>query len=402
MKSYKLYIAALAAIGFTMPACQQNEGIPEQTVYSDEAIVFTTPYTVRSSVLRDGDFNEGDQVGVIGYCNRGTHPDYPNRESGPFEWEAKKVFAQPDMFYNTSLTYEGNGYLAYSSYVTGENQRENGICPWYNDPTYLYSFFAYYPYVNVSGKNNEGMVSIDGQNNMGTIKLTGRNDEGNPSITYTMPYNANSSLDTDLELNRVPDLMLAYAIDRRQANGAVPLSFRHMFTALQFEVNNYTDQNATIESIEIVGTKYYRSLKVTGEQSGYDVGNDWYNGTFTVVSGQGVTCPRGEGTIETGITPTKTPIADADGDPITLMFITDDDNNNDNKGAIVDSNGSCEIRVNIMGRSGTATMDLKNNKTFNAGRRNIFSINLVGNDIVLQLRPTDTWEDDGDSDIVFE
>ena len=72
------------------------------------------------------------------------------------------------------------------------------------------------------------------------------------------------------------------------------------------------------------------------------------------------------------------------------------------EGAIVDSNGSCEIRVTIAGRTGTAHMDLKENKTFNAGTRNIFSINLVGDDIVLQLRPTDTWEDDGDSDIVFE
>lgn len=401
MKSYKLYIAALAAIVLTMPACRQDEGIPEQTEYSDEAIVFTTPYSVRSSVLRNGDFNEGEQVGVIGYCNRGTHPEYPDRESGPFEWEAKKVFAMPDMFYNTSLTYEGNGYLAYSSYVTGTNDTEQGICPWYNDPTYLYSFFAYYPYVSVSGNNNEGTVKIDG-NNSGTIRLTERDHQGNPSITYTMPYDVSSSSGTSLALNRVPDLMLAYAIDRRQANGAVQLDFRHMFTALQFEVNNYTSQDATIESIEIVGRNYYRSLTVTGEQSGYDVGTDRYDGTFTVVSGQGVTCPRGEGTIETGIMPTKTTIADADGDPITLMFITDDDNNNDNKGAIVDSNGSCEIRVTIAGRTGTAHMDLKENKTFNAGTRNIFSINLVGDDIVLQLRPTDTWEDDGDSDIVFE
>ena len=69
--------------------------------------------------------------------------------------------------------------------------------------------------------------------------------------------------------------------------------------------------------------------------------------------------------------------------------------------AIVDNNGTCTVTVNVR-KKREATMDMKAQKTFTPGTRNIFSINLVGNNLILQLRPTSQWEDDGDSEIVFE
>ena len=44
------------------------------------------------------------------------------------------------------------------------------------------------------------------------------------------------------------------------------------------------------------------------------------------------------------------------------------------------------------------------NQSFQSGVRSIFSINVIGNDIYVQMRSDGTWENDGDSDsdITFE
>lgn len=408
MKRNNLYIATLAFIALMLPACQQDEDIPSHTGYSDEVITFNTPYSARS-VLRDGDFEEGDKVGVIGYCKRGSNPSNPNEDLGPVSWDTKQVFAQPDMFYNKKLTYTGNGTFTYQGYFD-EDHREisTGICPWYNNQNYLYSFFAYYPYVELDWPNN-GTVKNDKHDNMGTIELSSENAAGNPVITYTMPRETQYNNAQPFPVDNVPDLMLAYETDHRQANGAVPLQFRHIFTALQFEVNNYTTEEATITNITLEGRNFYKSIKVTGEQSGYDIGNDRYNGSFDILDGQNeLTIPAGTITSGSGddptvgeITPSVTPITTADGETLTLMLITDNEDNSVDKGAIVDNNGTCTVTVNVRNKR-EATMDMKAQKTFTPGTRNIFSINLVGNNLILQLRPTSQWEDDGDSEIVFE
>lgn len=408
MKYYDLYIAALALLPLLTAGCQQEDGLPPHTGYSDEVITFNTPYWARS-VLRDGDFEEGDKVGVIGYCKRGENPSNPDADMGPYPWEAKRVFAQPDMFYNKELTYAGNGTFTYEGYYDEDHQEVyTGICPWYNDRSYYYSFFAYYPYAELTN-GNTGTIRDAGGNAMGTITLSGENAEGNPVITYTMPRTGSESTAQISKLDNVPDFMLAYVTNHRQQNGAVPLEFRHLFAALQFEVNNYTPNDATIEYIKLEGSRFYKSITVTGEQSGYDVGSDRYSGVFDVLDGQGsLLCPAGtieatggDGSTSGEITPKTTTITDRNGEPVTLMFITDDDDNSDNKGAIVDGSGFCRISVKVTGRI-EAPLEITENKTFNAGTRNIFSINLVGNNLILQLRATDRWEDDGDSEIVFE
>ena len=46
-------------------------------------------------------------------------------------------------------------------------------------------------------------------------------------------------------------------------------------------------------------------------------------------------------------------------------------------------------------------MELKD-ASFRPGMRSVFNINIVGNDFIIQVESEDTWEDGGDSDIVFE
>lgn len=214
-----------------LAACQQAE-LPQETPgYSDRAILFTSPYTAtRSPNMRYGAFNEGDRVGVLGYAPARGQEDY---STSP--WDTKKEFATPDVFYNEPLTYQGDGAWNYS-WSTGDDPA-GGLHPWYDDPDYTYAFFAYYPYVQM-GHGVSGTLHNDNGDSMGTIELSGENETGDPTITYTLPHNGNSTYSA-LDWEVVPDFMLAYKVDHREADGAVNLDFRHLLCAFEFEINNY-------------------------------------------------------------------------------------------------------------------------------------------------------------------
>lgn len=187
----------------SMISCTQND-LPQGTETFDGGIVFTSPYSItRSEALRYGSFKEGDKVGVLGYCeaeNLGV-----DISSSP--WDTKKPFCTPDVFYNQKLTYQGEGLWSYIWDGTGN---VGGIHPWIKDnEDYTYSFFAYYPYVEISSYTNKGDIP----NNGGTITLSGENEKDNPTITYTMPHDGNSASGSKLEWKNIPDFMLAYRVD---------------------------------------------------------------------------------------------------------------------------------------------------------------------------------------------
>ena len=205
MKRYK-YIGLLLLAGLAA-ACQKETVAPAGAGYSTEAILFTTPYTVsKSAAMRDRDFIEGDKVGVLGYCKA---TGLNGEDYSASEWDTKKPFATPEVFYNQELTYKGNGVLSYE--YTGRNPAPVGdLHPWYDEADYTYAFFAYYPYArgSRSGNNYEGEI----EGGKGTITLSGENKTGDPTFTYTMPYNSNSS-SRNLDIDVIPDVMLANTID---------------------------------------------------------------------------------------------------------------------------------------------------------------------------------------------
>lgn len=375
MKRYK-YIGLLLLTGLAA-ACQKETVAPAGTGYSTEAILFTTPYTVsKSAAMRDGDFKIGDKVGVLGYCRS----EYQGRDYSASDWNTKKFAATPEVFYNQELTYEGDGVLSYE--YTGRNPAPGDLHPWYDEADYTYAFFAYYPYAK---------GEIEG--GKGTITLSGENKTGDPTITYTMPYDSrNSSTFTPLDLDVVPDVMLAYTVDHVRSDGAVSLNFRHMLCAFEFEINNYNEEPVEITSLVFRGENFYKSFTITGQKQDYIPNSDRYSGYFNLLPGGAITCKAATSDEDGNITPSNVKVGGSD--PIDLLFIPDAD------GKI--TAGTCSVSVQMAGGSTERTQNLKDGMSFRPGTRSIFSINIVGDNFVIQVRADNTWSDGGDSNIYFD
>ena len=384
------HIWLLTLAGLLPAACQEEMARPDGSGYSTEAILFTSPYTVsRSPEMRYGAFKEDDAVGVLGYC-KATGPGGQDYSASP--WNTKKEFAMPDVFYNQMLRYEGEGTWTYAWNGSGN---VGGLHPWLENESYTYAFFAYYPYAEVrkwGATNYSGVISVDGKN-MGTIALSDMSVNGDPTITYTLPHNGYSATGSGLKWDVVPDLMLAYQIDHRKADGAVSLAFRHMLCAFEFEVNNYNETPVTIQSLRFEGNDFYKSLSVTGQEQDYTIGTDRYSGYFDLLDVP-IECPAAT-EVDGVVTPTTVKLTmdgTAAGDPIDLLFVPD------KEGKITE--GTCAVEVNIGGNE--TRQNVKDGMSFSPGVRSIFSINIIGDNFVIQVRSDDRWEDDGDSEIIFD
>ena len=413
MKKSTTYILPLL---FLLGACSQEE-LPQTPSpdYAAGVITFQSPYTVtRSAALRSGTFQPGDQVGVLGYCKasntvNGTVIDYSTSD-----WNTKKIFSKPDVFYNQKLTYTDDGLWTYSWSGTFDGRGAVGdLHPWSSNEDDTFSFFAYYPYAE-----NRKITDSSG-NAMGTIILSDKNATGDPTITYVMPHNDVADLSSAKKWWVVPDFMLAYKVDHKKEDGSVKLNFRHLFCAFEFEVNNYNQEEVIVEDLYLHGGKldssnskieegFYKEVTITGQQSGYDINTEnLYVGRFKIVGRDpnsekedehilvDLTCPAAQDSGQ----PTTTSIA-YDGSPISLLFIPDERGmltTDDNKSLSMDI--TLTIGDKTVEREGIMSLS---NQSFQPGVRSIFSINVIGNDIYVQMRSDGTWENDGDSDITFE
>lgn len=374
-----------------LAACGQNEWPDGLWPGYTGVITFSSPYEADTrAALRSGSFEAGDKVGVLGYCvaKSSQGVDY---STSP--WDTKKDFCTPDIFYNQELTYDGTGSW---NYAWNEIGNISGLHPWEENESYTYSFFAYYPYAD-----DNGTITVENKN-MGTVKLSDRDQRSDPTIIYTMPHMGNST-SFSLDWSAVPDFMLAYNIDHKKSDGVVSLEFRHLFSAFAFRVNNYNTYPVYISNLSVSGSGFYKSVTVTGQESGYTVGTDRYSGQFMLIgnnSGETFECPGAE---EKGgqLVPTSRVITDENNEEIVLLFIP-----NANDKLTDDNNGSFNLTLQATEQNGdmigsTRNMGLKDS-SFRPGMRTVFNINIVGNDFIIQARSEDAWEDGGDSDIVFE
>lgn len=417
MKANNKYLVFVAVAFIALSACQQDESLTQRPQGDASVITFNSPYTIdsRSDAMRSGSFETGDKVGVLGYCmasNQGT--DY---STSP--WDTKKPFCTPDVFYNQMLEYNGTGAWDYSWTGTFDGEGPVGtLHPWSKNEDDTFSFFAYYPYAEVDNRG-VGTIKIkdedDKEIEMGEIELSASNHRGDPTITYTMPFDDGGTTTSQRRWWWVPDFMLAYKTDHLKQDGSVSLNFRHIFSALEFEINNLTNEEIIIEDLYFGGgtedndtrtAGFYREVSVTGQQSGYTVDksiNNTFIGEFQLI---GREADEDEHMlIDFSCQPnTTTPIPITyNGSPISLLFIPDE-----NGALTTDNNASIYIRMSAKTVSGTELADDSNrylnliNMTFRPGVRNIFSINFIGNDFYIQMRSDGSWSDGGDSDIVFE
>lgn len=403
MKRYK-YIGLLLLAGLAA-ACQKETVAPAGAGYSTEAILFTTPYTVsKSAAMRNGDFEKGDQVGVLGYGE--VIYSYKDDQGGTVEvnasageWNAKKEWAKPDVFYNQRLRYDGDGVLSYD--YSGDNA-VGTLRGWYDeteanpavDGEYTYAFFAYYPYAQLRG-NSGTIYAEDGRTSMGTITLSGEDEPGDPTFTYEMPHERRST-SLPLDLDVVPDVMLAYTVNHRHSDGAVALNFRHMLCAFEFEVNNYNPYRVTINSLRFSGTNFYKSFTITGQEQDYTPNSDRYSGYFNLLPGGAITCEAAdtdENDVVIAPSNTKITVSRDSEDPVDLLFIPDAD------GKITER--ECTVTVETS-EGDVRQQNIKEGMSFEPGTRSIFSINIIGNNFLIQVRTLEKWSDGGDSNIYFD
>lgn len=403
MKKSTTYILLLL---FLLGSCSQEE-LPQNPSpdYAAGVITFQSPYTVtRSAALRSGTFQSGDQVGVLGYCKASNTVNEVEIDYSTSDWNTKKVFSKPDVFYNQKLEYTNGGLWTYQWSGTFDGSGPVGeLHPWSSNEDDTFSFFAYYPYAE-----NETITNSSGEE-MGTITLSGEDATGDPTVTYEMPHNN----ETELKWWVVPDFMLAYKTDHKRENGSVKLNFRHLFCAFEFEVNNYNKEDITIQALSFGGNNFYKKVTVTGQQSDYTINNadgstDTYNGRFKLVGINGddkhvlenVKCPGAE-LDEDMVTTPSTIAIEYNNSPVSLLFIPDDQ-------GLLTADKHESLSVDITFQVGTSSPITKTglmnlgNQSFQSGVRSIFSINVIGNDIYVQMRSDGTWENDGDSDITFE
>ena len=409
-----IYTLAGMALCSLLVGCQQDEIPTPQPAGDGTVITFNSPYTVdtRSAAMRYGSFRQGDKVGVLGFCKAYNQ----GQDNSDAAWDVKKQFCTPDVFYNEELTYDGSGAWNYEWNGSFDgNDAVGTLHPWSRNEDDTFSFFAYYPYA-ANGRLT-GTAADGSTYSMGTIELSADDHRGDPTITYTMPFSDGGTNTSQRQWWYVPDFMLAYKVDHLKADGSVQLNFRHLLCAFEFEVNNYNDEDVIIEDFyfgggethkeygsNVIDEGFYRSFTVTGQQSGYDVDpTDMYVGEFQLIGNNGnedphiltdFTCPaQTEGTS-----------IDYEGSPISILLIPDAD-----RALTTDQNQSVYIRIQARTKDSNEYIGDDSNHlmnlvdlTFEPGVRNIFTINIIGNDFYIQMRSDGRWEDDGDSEIVFE
>lgn len=219
-------------------------------------------------------FTTGDDFGVFGYCVPqqvgNTNPDY---QSASAQWSAKMANSVPDVFNNQRVTLMADGnwqydytqasaipttYIPKYWYAEGHDTQNGENSSITGTDNYRYTFFAYSPY----------------DNNVFQWKT----EKGAPKVKVNIPQSGGDNMDIDA----TPDAMLAVLYNRRKGEGNLRFTFSHVFTALGFEVNNFSEYDLRIHRITLSG-KFYKSLTFDFATQGYqyDTG-DTYTGTYVI------------------------------------------------------------------------------------------------------------------------
>lgn len=368
-------------------SCQEESPLDEIKSEGNEYIKFSAPVISvendTKSTPKDA-LSAGDKFGVLGYCLSyvlGSDTEI-NYNSGAADWSGKKSNCAPLVFYKEPVTVTESGGADYVNlkqwYVDGKdldgstNENVKGA------DNYSYSFFAYYPfdvYFNI-------------------VEPAAQTTKGAPVIQYTMPQTGNSET-SQLDHKITPDAMIGVLYNRKKADGDLKFSFNHILTALGFEVNNYSNKDLKVYSVELRGN-FFKGLKIDlrGSVFSYNVTEERYQGIYTLFSSdEGLLLKApGEGEV---VTSSESPIG---GEHVLLI-----------SGVSPYFGENVEVYLDYQLGDGEK-------KTFHQGRPTTFipspgtkytaQLNFVGDAFVLQfvVDNNSNWQD-GESDnddIIFE
>lgn len=280
---YMLPVAVAILLALPMSCDNNDEGLLSDNSpyieFGTQELSVETRAADSDPVMRN-EFKTGDSFGVFGYCvplNVSTgQPDYT---SGSSYWSVKMNNAVPDVFFDQRVTLTESGSWQYDWLNTGEVPKSYNPKYWYvdgkdtennenqaitNAENYRYDFFAYAPY-------DPKVFSWD--------KPQDGTDKGAPRVKVNIPQDGND----DMLPDDTPDAMLAVIHNyNKSVNSKLSFTFSHVFTALGFEVNNFSNKNLKIHYVKLSGT-FWKSLTVdfTDNQYTYDP-NETYKGTFVL------------------------------------------------------------------------------------------------------------------------
>lgn len=320
---------------------------------------------------------EGAQAVVYGYCVPLSVSLNADPASATLPWVQKANYSVPDVFpgndtsegniAGTTLTVN-NGRLKYDGtpkpWLTGSNLDADAA---------NYTFISHYP---ASGAFTYSRHAVAANSRTGA-----------PRFTFSMP----AAAATDHTV--IPDAMVAAKFDHQKSDGQVHFTYRHILTALRFQINNYSAEELTLTSISLEGDFFnsaaftFNTGEIVQTTAATTFHGNWDlspTGGMKVASNSGR--PLGDGTRGTSVMllpdPAITPSAGNDTD-------------------CLGSNKKLHVAYSIGTAQYTQDLDVKLLFKPAGGTSYALNLNFVGNEFVIFFQPTDLWENGSDNGIVI-
>lgn len=320
---------------------------------------------------------EGAQTRVYGYCVPLSVSLNADPASATLPWVQKANYSVPDVFPG-SQTSEGNIVGTTLTVNNGRLKYDGTPKPWLTGSNLdadaaNYTFISHYPATGAFTYSRHAVAA--------------NSRTGAPRFTFTMPAAAAS------DHTAIPDAMVAAKFDHQKADGQVHFTYRHILTALRFQINNYSAEELTLTSIRLEGDFFntaaftFNTGEIVQTTATTTFHGNWDlspTGGMTVASNSGR--PLGDGTRGTSVMllpdPAITPSAG---------------NNTDCLG----SNKKLYVTYSIGTTQYTQDLDVKLLFKPAGGTSYALNLNFVGNEFVIFFQPTDLWENGSDNGIVI-
>lgn len=320
---------------------------------------------------------EGAQTRVYGYCVPLSVSLNADPASATLPWVQKANYSVPDVFPGSN-TSEGNITGTTLTVNNGRLKYDGTPKPWLTGSNLdadaaNYTFISHYP---ASGAFTYSRHAVAANSRTGA-----------PRFTFTMPAAAYT------DHTAIPDAMVAAKFNHQKSDGQVHFTYRHILTALRFQINNYSAEELTLTSIRLEGDFFnsadftFNTGEIVQTTAATTFHGNWDlspTGGMTVASNSGR--PLGNGTRGTSVMllpdPAITPSAG---------------NNTDCLG----SNKKLHVAYSIGTTQYTQELDVKLLFKPAGGTSYALNLNFVGNEFVIFFQPTDLWENGSDNGIVI-
>lgn len=333
------------------------------------------PNGSRSTLLNT--LPEGAQGVVYGYCVPLSVSLNADPASATLPWVQKANYSVPDVFPGSD-TSDGN-ITGTTLTVTDGRLKYDGIPkPWLTGSNLdadaaNYTFISHYPAAGTFTYSRHAVAA--------------NTRTGAPRFTFTMPAAAST------DHTAIPDAMVAAKFNHQKSDGQVHFTYRHVLTALRFQINNYSAEELTLTSLTFEGD-FFNSADFT-----FNTGEIIQTTAATTFHGNWNLTPAGGMTVASN---SGRPLGD--GTRGTSVMLLPDPDINPSAGNDTDClgrNKKIHVTYAIGTTAYTQDLDVKLMLKPAGGTSYALNLNFVGNEFVIFFQPTDLWENGSDNNITI-